>query len=72
MVPQAMASDHVDGEITIEHPVSDLSDLYAFPSPTDPKRLVLILNSYPLVPSNGHFSDRLTYSFLIKPLTIKG
>jgi len=66
------ASDHVDGPITINHPVADISDLYAFPSPQKPGHLVLILNSYPFVPGSGHFSDSLVYSLAIKPVTIMG
>jgi hypothetical protein len=66
------ASDHVDGDITINNPVADISDLFAFPSPHKEGHLVLILNSYPFVPTNGHFSDRLTYSFILKPLSITG
>jgi hypothetical protein len=64
----ANASDHVDGEITIKHPVADISDLYVFMSPTRPDNLVLVLNSYPIVPTDGHFSDRLQYSFMLKPV----
>lgn len=64
------ATDHIDGPVTSQHPVSDITDLYAFPSPDRPNRLVLILNSYPAVPANGHFSDKLSYRFLIRPANI--
>lgn len=67
-----LASDHVDGPVTINHPVADISDLYAFPSPDKPGRLVLILNSYPFVPEQGHFSDQLLYRFVVKPVTATG
>jgi len=66
------ASDHVDGPITINHPVADISDLFAFPNPDKPGHLVLILNSYPFVPASGHFSDQLVYSLIIRPVDIKG
>jgi len=69
---KVVASDHVDGEISINNSVADISDLYAFPSPRNPDRLVLILNSYPFVSSKGHFSDRLQYSFRIRPVTASG
>jgi len=62
----SMASDHVDGPMTIEHPMADISDLYVFPSPNNPENLVLILNVYPFVPWNGHFADRVTYSVIAK------
>jgi geranylgeranyl diphosphate synthase type I len=35
-------SDHIDGPRQTADPVSDLTDLFAFTSPTDPKRTVLI------------------------------
>lgn len=68
----SFATDHVDGDIYFKEPVVDISDLYAFISPRNSQGLVLILNSYPFVPSNGHFSDRLTYTIRIKPLTMLG
>lgn len=66
----AIATDHIDGPLTSQHPVADITDLYAFPGPGKPNKLVLILNSYPAVPANGHFSDKLVYRFLIKPASI--
>jgi hypothetical protein len=73
VVPAALlASDHVDGLIAINNPVADISDLFAFPSPERPARLVLILNSYPFVSGSGHFSDQLVYSLLIRPVAITG
>ncbi len=66
------ASDHVDGQISLDNPVADITDLFAFPSPDKPGHLVLILNSYPFLPAAGHFSDRLVYSFLLRPLAISG
>ncbi len=62
----SMASDHVDGPMTIDHPMADISDLFVFPSPNNPENLVLILNVYPFVPWNGHFADRVTYSLIAK------
>jgi len=66
------ASDHVDGPITINNPVADISDLFVFPSPQQPGNLVLILNSYPFVPRTGHFSDRLVYSLVVRPVSVAG
>lgn len=62
------ASDHVDGPVTIEHPMADLVDLFAFPSPKRPGALVLILNVYPFVPWNGHFGDRIDYRILLRAI----
>ncbi|MCY4045637.1 MAG: DUF4331 family protein [Cellvibrionales bacterium] len=66
------SSDHVDGQISIQHPVADITDLYTFVSPTKKNHLVLILNSYPFVPSKGHFSEKLTYSFLLSGIQFTG
>jgi hypothetical protein len=66
------SSDHVDGKISIQHPVADITDLYTFVSPTKKNHLVLILNSYPFVPSKGHFSEKLTYSFLLSEVNFQG
>ncbi len=68
----AEASDHVDGQITIDDPVADLSDLFAFPSPNTPGHLVIILNAYPFVSRSGHFSDRVTYSVEVRRAAMVG
>ena len=65
-VNAVQSADHVDGPVTIEHPVADISDLFAFPSPNKPGHLVIAMDVYPFVPSKGHFSDKVTYSFAIK------
>lgn len=62
----AYSADHVDGPITIKHPVADISDLFAFPSPHRAGHLVIAMDVYPFVSSRGHFSDKVTYSFVIK------
>lgn len=67
---QSNASDHIDGPITTQHRVADLSDYYAFPTPGKAGSLTLILNTYPVVPSNGHFTDRVNYAFLIRRAAI--
>ena len=68
----SIASDHVDGELSIKNPVADISDVFTFVSPTNPDNLVLVLNSYPFVSSKGHFSNRLVYSFLLREAEITG
>ncbi|MDH5415506.1 MAG: DUF4331 domain-containing protein, partial [Flavobacteriaceae bacterium] len=62
------ASDHIDGPVTSDHPHGDITDLYAFQN--KPGILTLIMNVYPLVPSNGHFEERINYIFKIRPSTI--
>lgn len=60
------ASDHIDGSITSEHGVADLTDLFVFPTPGREDLLTLVMNSYPMVPSKGHFEERLRYVFRIR------
>ncbi len=62
----AQASDHIDGPITINDPVADITDLFAFPSPNQPGHLVMIMDVYPFVSGKNHFSDRVTYSLVVK------
>lgn len=64
------ASDHIDGPVTSKHAVADLTDLFAFPSPKNPEHLVLILDVYPLISINGHFSDKVKYKFILSETTL--
>lgn len=64
------ASDHIDGPVTTAHRVADLSDLFAFPTPGEPGFLTVILDAYPLVPGSGHFSDKVTYTVLVRRAAI--
>ena len=66
------ASDHIDGPVTTSHAVADITGLFAFPSPDFPGHLALIMNVYPGVGASGHFSDKVTYRFLIKQANILG
>ena len=50
-------------------PAADITDLYAFPSPEYPGRLVLVLNTLPFAPPVAAFSDGLIYRFRLRPLT---
>jgi Domain of unknown function (DUF4331) len=50
-------------------PITDITDLYAFPSPEQPGRLVLVLNTLPFAPPSALFSDGLIYRFRLRPLT---
>ncbi|MEM9062028.1 MAG: DUF4331 family protein [Pseudomonadota bacterium] len=64
------ASDHIDGEITKDEPLADLSDFYAFPVDNG-NRVALILNTYPIAHSGAHFSSRIGYAFLIRSAEIE-
>ena len=50
-------------------PAADITDLYAFPSPEHPGRLVLVLNTLPFAPPTAAFCDGLIYRFRLRPLT---
>ncbi len=60
------ASDHADGIKTALDMTGDISDLYAFTSPSDPSKLVLVMNTHMLATKISRFSDRLSYNFRIK------
>ena len=47
-------------------PAADITDLYAFPSPEHPGRLVLVLNTLPFAPPTAAFSDGLIYRFRMR------
>src|SRR5437763_15723352 len=51
-------------------PAADITDLYAFPSPEHPGRLVLVLNTLPFAPPSAVFSDGLIYRFRLRPLSV--
>ncbi len=68
----SFASDHIDGPATMSHGVADISDLYAFPTPNRRGNLSLVLNVYPMVPANGHFSEKVNYIFLLRTVDISG
>ncbi len=43
VAPEVRASDHLDGPATSKDRVTDLSDLYAFPTPQAPGFLAIVL-----------------------------
>jgi hypothetical protein len=62
-------SHHISGPRAAAEPIADITDLYAFPSPEHPGRLVLVLNTLPFAPPSATFSDGLIYRFRLRPLT---
>src|SRR6476646_4974624 len=62
-------SDHISGPRALADPIADITDVYAFPSPEHPGRLVLVLNTLPFAPPSAAFSDGLIYRFRLRPLT---
>jgi Domain of unknown function (DUF4331) len=50
---KVMASDHQDSPLVENNPRYDVNDVYAFPSPNDPSKTVLVLGTQsPLTPAN--------------------
>jgi hypothetical protein len=63
-------SDHFSGPRALAGPACDITDMYAFPSPEQPGRLVLVLDVHPLAGLTTTFSDAIVYRFRVRPLTI--
>lgn len=68
--PAARASSHSEAPMISEDPEADNTDLYAFRSPEDPTKVVIIANYNPLEePGSGpnfkHFSDRVLYEIKV-------
>ncbi len=61
-----MASDHIDGAATIEDGQADLTDLYAFKTPNKSESLTVILNMYPGVSPEGHYSSKVSYDLFLR------
>jgi Domain of unknown function (DUF4331) len=69
-VRQVMASDHQDTPLVELSPRFDVNDVYAFPSPTDPSRTVLVLGTAsPITPAQTpsfRFGNRSEELYQIK------
>jgi Domain of unknown function (DUF4331) len=63
-------SDHISGPRALAEPIADITDVYAFPSPERPGRLVLVLNTLPFAKPSDLLSDGLVYRFRLRPLTV--
>ncbi|HEY9289809.1 MAG TPA: DUF4331 family protein [Microlunatus sp.] len=62
-------SDHISGPRALADPIADITDVYAFPSPESPDRLVLVLNTLPMAKPFALFSAGLLYRFRLRSLT---
>ncbi len=62
------ASDHIDGIQTGIDIGADITDVYSFTSPSDPEKLVLIMNVHGLAFSRSRFSNAVDYKFRIRPI----
>ena len=63
-------SDHVDGPRTLADPAIDITDLYAFVSPENPKRTVLIANVFPFAGDSALFSNVVNYSIAVRRIRV--
>ena len=64
-------SDHISGPRALANPIADITDVYAFPSPERPGRLVLVMNTLPFAKPSAALSDGLIYRFRLRPLTYR-
>jgi Domain of unknown function (DUF4331)/Polyketide cyclase / dehydrase and lipid transport len=65
-------ADHIDGPRTIGDRAIDLTDLFAFQSPADPSRLVLIVNVLPFAGETGYLSNAANYALGLKRVKMLG
>jgi hypothetical protein len=63
-------SDHLSGTRALADPAIDLTDLYAFPSPSRPGRLVLVMNVFPNARPGALFCNAASYRFRVRPAAI--
>jgi hypothetical protein len=63
-------SDHISGPRALAEPISDITDVYAFPSPERPGHLVLVANTLPFAPPSARFSEGLVYRFRLRPVAL--
>jgi hypothetical protein len=61
-------SDHISGPRAVADPIADITDVYAFPSPEQADRLVLVVNTLPMAKPSDLFSEGLLYRFRLRPL----
>ncbi len=63
-------SDHIDGPATSQHSITDISDLYVFPTPGKPDFVTVVLNVHPLSREHNHFSDKVDYDLVFRELSL--
>jgi hypothetical protein len=65
-------ADHIDGPRTIGDPSIDLTDIFAFHSPENPSRTVLIAPVHPGAGEVAFFSNAANFSFALKRIKQTG
>ena len=63
-------SDHISGPRAIADPVTDITDVFAFPCPESLQHLVLIMNVFPYAGRSAVFSDAVIYRLRVRSLSI--
>jgi hypothetical protein len=63
-------TDHNSSPRAVAEPAIDIADLYVFPSPSRPGRLVLVMTVFPNAQPGALFSDAASYRFRVRPVTI--
>lgn len=56
-------SDHFSGPRALADPAADLIDVFAFPAPADPQRLVVVMDVFGKAGPSAVFSDAVIYRF---------
>jgi Domain of unknown function (DUF4331) len=68
-VHQVHASDHQDSPLTVSRPGIDITDVFVYPSPTNPQNVVLAMDVWPLIPTGmgttKYFDPGAMYQFKI-------
>src|SRR6478609_4655428 len=62
-------SDHISGPRALADPIADITDVFAFPSPETPDRLVLVVNTLQMAKPSDLFSAGLLYRFRLRSVT---
>ena len=65
-------SDHIDGPRQVGDPAGDLSDLFAFTSPSNADHTVLALCVFPSAGASAVFSNVVNHSFVVRRATVAG
>src|SRR5436190_24196194 len=63
-------SDHISGPRAIDDPVTDITDVFAFPCPESPRHLVVIMNVFPYAGPSACFSDAVLYRTRVRSVSI--
>jgi hypothetical protein len=68
----ALVSDHIDGPRTTADPSIDLSDLFVFTSPSDPRRLVLVADVFPAAGETALSSNVASHNIVLRRIRVAG